>query len=432
MEAWFELRQRSAAQQPPQQPPPQLPRQRQEEEEESEYEEGGGQRCRDSDEVPVPPCTAVPEPSTSSGRRISSSTGATPAAPVLDTAPAECGLLEGAGSVYAAPAAGRRRSPSPSANSVTRGDHADDVVVEDHDDDADDDDCVGDGDFFGEVRGATDADADGACSADDGGAQNGGRARKSATSKCPSSAKGKGKGKKGKNLNQISRALSRILRHRAEEMGVHVRPDGFCPLRVILDLETLRELKATKNDIMAVVRNNDKKRFELEIIDGESMIRAVQGHSMKAVQDEELLQRLELGDSSCPSSVVHGTYHRYLDSILEKGLVAGGSGFGEGRFDIIKAQRALGRNHIHFVPYDKWISHRSARHVISGMRQDCDVAIVVDLPTAMKAGIPFYKSKNEVILSPGVNGVLDSRFFKEATCTRTGALYWSPDLGVSK
>lgn len=235
--------------------------------------------------------------------------------------------------------------------------------------------------------------------------------------------KGKGKGKKGpKNLTMMSRALSIILRHRAEKLGVRIRPDGFCPLSIILNLEPMRELKVTREDIAAVVRDNDKKRFEIEEIDGETMIRAVQGHSMKAVQDEELLERLQVG--SVPETCVHGTYRRFLESILDKGLVAGGSGEGHGG----KWHRGYGRNHIHFVPYDEWNSGN--RQIISGMRGDCDVAIIVDLPMAIEAGIPFYKSKNEVILSPGVKGVLGRRYFVEAKCTRTGAVLWSREQPV--
>lgn len=253
---------------------------------------------------------------------------------------------------------------------------------------------------------------------------NGGRAWRAANSRGPSSRQGgkgkEGKGAKGKkgskNLVQLSRALSLILRHKAQDMGVRIRPDGFCPLDVVLDLNQLRDLQATREDVEAVVNTNEKKRFELESIDGQTMIRAVQGHSMKVVNDEELLERLEAGGPDVPDKVVHGTYRRHYDSIMDKGLVAGGVAEGP-------RQRAnYGRNHIHFVSYTKWSGNRE---IISGMRGDCDVVIVVDLEDAMKAGIPFYRSKNDVILSPGSNGVLATRFFAEAKCVRTGISLWT-------
>lgn len=44
--------------------------------------------------------------------------------------------------------------------------------------------------------------------------------------------------------------------------------------------------------------------------------------------------------------------------------------------------------------------------VISGMRQSCNMIIEIDLPSALKDGISFFESKNKVILSAGINGVL--------------------------
>lgn len=39
--------------------------------------------------------------------------------------------------------------------------------------------------------------------------------------------------------------------------------------------------------------------------------------------------------------------------------------------------------------------------VISGMRASSQVYIYIDIPKALEAGIPFFKSSNNVILSPG-------------------------------
>lgn len=69
----------------------------------------------------------------------------------------------------------------------------------------------------------------------------------------------------------------------------------------------------------------------------------------------------------------------------------------------------MARNHIHFskgMPGDNG--------VISGMRQSCTVIIEIDMEKAMNNGIKFYKSKNDVILSPGEgeNGILKPQYFK--------------------
>jgi len=207
--------------------------------------------------------------------------------------------------------------------------------------------------------------------------------------------KGKGKGKSGKGAEfAISKALSRILRHQATGMGVEIRPDGYCEVQEVLALQDLQNLDCTVEALRAVVNNNDKARFELTMENGREWIRATQGHSMKAVVDEEALQPLSATDRNLPEDCVHGTYRRYMDSINTKGLVPGG-GFSN-------------RNHVHFAPF----APRDGR-VISGMRSNCEVAIYIDLPRALNDGVPFFQSANGVILSPGWNGSIPPCYFKD-------------------
>lgn len=53
--------------------------------------------------------------------------------------------------------------------------------------------------------------------------------------------------------------------------------------------------------------------------------------------------------------------------------------------------------------------------VISGMRYNVEVIIEVDMKTAMEAGIEFFLSKNGVVLSSGIDGVIPPIFFKSVT-----------------
>lgn len=119
---------------------------------------------------------------------------------------------------------------------------------------------------------------------------------------------------------KISKTLSQILRHRALEFDIEVLPDGFCHLDEVLACPWLSGLKTTQADVERIVAGNDKKRFELKG-DGRVMIRAVQGHSMKVVDDSQLLQTVDL--KNLPDCCVHGTYRKHLESIKRKGrLVA--------------------------------------------------------------------------------------------------------------
>ncbi len=70
--------------------------------------------------------------------------------------------------------------------------------------------------------------------------------------------------------------------------------------------------------------------------------------------------------------------------------------------------KRMTRNHIHFAP-----GLPKEEGVISGMRSNCDIIIEIDMQAAMKDGIVFYISSNNVILTEGENGVLKSKYFKK-------------------
>lgn len=204
---------------------------------------------------------------------------------------------------------------------------------------------------------------------------------------------------------KISKTLSQILRRRALESDIHVQPDGFCFLRQVLACLLLRRLNATQADIQRIVARDDKQRFAVMKKKKKIMIRAVQGHSMTLVEDKYLLQRVD--PDNLPDCCVHGTYRKHFESIKKKGLLAGGH------------QGQTFRNHVHFssfAPGDK--------RVISGMRYDCEIAIWIDLKRAIRDQIPFYLSANRVLLSPGVAGVIDTKYFTHACDLKTKTFLW--------
>jgi len=248
---------------------------------------------------------------------------------------------------------------------------------------------------------------------------------------CPSSsAQPAGKGKTGRGGKRsgrssaswgdglprhvrISKTLTQILRHAATELGIEIRPDGFCRISHVLEIPWLKDLECSMQDVRDVVKVSDKKRFELRDENGELLIRAVQGHSIKTVEDSELLRKLSAEDTDLPAICVHGTYRRHVESILSKGLLAGGD------------HGASFRNHIHFAPHEPG-DHRT----ISGMRYDCEVACYIDLRQCLLDGIAFYMSVNEVILSSGQDGCLPPRYFTRVKDIWTGEEFLHRPLHV--
>lgn len=213
-------------------------------------------------------------------------------------------------------------------------------------------------------------------------------------------------------MTQVSKALTQVLRHKAANLGLHIRPDGYIVLDEVLCCSTMKKYKPTLEEIQAIVKDSNKQRFTLMEDSGSLLIRANQGHSMKEVQDELLLERLQLAleggaAAMLPAQVVHGTYLRYWPSILERGLLAGG----------IKGEKF--RNHVHFatgLPQDG--------NVISGMRESCELAIYLDVERALDRGLPLYRSANEVILSPGFDGAVPVELFLRAIRLKDGAELW--------
>lgn len=158
------------------------------------------------------------------------------------------------------------------------------------------------------------------------------------------------------------------------------------------------------------------------------MIRAAQGHTMSFVEDESLLTPItsedDLAARTSSRLVLHGTYRKFLPAIQAEGL------------------KAMSRNHIHFAidfPADKNPAKQqlsaeehqgeekgakedlsgaacaAGSKAISGVRASAEVAIIIDLATALAEGIVFLLSSNNVVLSRGLHesGTLPPRFFKE-------------------
>uniref|UniRef100_V9LC56 tRNA 2'-phosphotransferase 1 n=1 Tax=Callorhinchus milii TaxID=7868 RepID=V9LC56_CALMI len=68
----------------------------------------------------------------------------------------------------------------------------------------------------------------------------------------------------------------------------------------------------------------------------------------------------------------------------------------------------MSRTHIHLAP-----GLPGDGNLVSGMRQDCELAIFIDLRRALSDGIPFFWSANKVILTPGnESGLLPPSLFQ--------------------
>ncbi|KAI8985531.1 KptA family-domain-containing protein [Trametes punicea] len=206
---------------------------------------------------------------------------------------------------------------------------------------------------------------------------------------------------------RISKTLSWILRHGSQSEGLAMRPDGYVRVNDLLQRPKMREL--TFDALQEIVKSDAKNRYSLVLEadpnTGEETwwIRANQGHSLKASDNEDTLrskayllyQSVVLdyepikSASDIPTGIaVHGTNKRAWESIKEQGL------------------SKMTRNHIHLA------QGVAGSGVISGMRSSSQILIYVDVQKAIDAGIKFYISANGVVLTDGdERGFLHPSFF---------------------
>ncbi|KAI9646206.1 tRNA 2'-phosphotransferase [Ciborinia camelliae] len=201
----------------------------------------------------------------------------------------------------------------------------------------------------------------------------------------------------------ISKALSKLLRHAAEDEGLKLDGEGFARLDLVMQWPRLRSLKPTFADIRTAVSDNAKQRFSMKPNPAlptppspssenpsDWVIRANQGHSI-AIDSAALLVPITLEAGNIPETCVHGTYFAFYEEIVRSGGL-----------------KKMGRNHVHFgtgVPEDGG--------VVSGMRGDAEVLVYVDVQKCLEEepGMKWWMSENGVVLTEGdAEGLLRRSF----------------------
>ncbi|MCI0464306.1 MAG: RNA 2'-phosphotransferase [Gemmataceae bacterium] len=170
-----------------------------------------------------------------------------------------------------------------------------------------------------------------------------------------------------RDLVRVSKFLSLVLRHRPDEIGLELDPNGWAEIEELIARASRHGQRLTRTLIEQIVASNDKKRFALS--DDGTRIRASQGHSVEI--------DLGLAPRQPPETLLHGTATRFLPPIREKGLLAGS------------------RQHVHLTTDE-------AGALKSGRRHGKPVALVVRAGEMHRAGRVFYLSANGVWLTEHV------------------------------
>jgi len=170
-----------------------------------------------------------------------------------------------------------------------------------------------------------------------------------------------------KTDKNISKFLSLILRHRPQVVGIELGKNGWVKTEDLLKAIHKSGRNISMDDIRRVVVTNDKQRFAFS--EGESLIRANQGHSVKIELNYEAVMP--------PAILYHGTAEKFMNGILREGL------------------RKMRRHHVHLSA-----SIETASKV--GVRHGKLVLLQIDAEAMHQSGMVFYCSENGVWLTDHV------------------------------
>lgn len=168
-----------------------------------------------------------------------------------------------------------------------------------------------------------------------------------------------------KTLNETSKFLSYILRHKPDTIGLQLNIEGWADINSLIIGAAKEGRVLDQTIIQTVVNSSDKQRFTLSE-DGQC-IRAVQGHSTPDVN----LQHIE---KKPPELLYHGTATRFLESILQQGLIAGS------------------RHHVH-------LSQDITTAVAVGQRYGKPAVLKVEALRMHQQGFNFFQAENGVWLT---------------------------------
>ena len=168
------------------------------------------------------------------------------------------------------------------------------------------------------------------------------------------------------SLNNTSKYIALILRHKPEEIGMTLDEHGWANVDELIagiaktqpfDMSILEE----------IVRTDEKQRYSFN--EDKTLIRANQGHSVPV--------DVELEQTTPPEILYHGTGEKYSASIEKQGL----------------------------IPKSRLYVHLSSDYdtaVKVGTRHGKPVVYIVDAGEMQKNGYAFYLSVNGVWLTKNV------------------------------
>ena len=169
-----------------------------------------------------------------------------------------------------------------------------------------------------------------------------------------------------KTLEKASKFMSYALRHDPKAVGLVLDEGGWADVSALV-IASNGHHPLTEELLYEVVAACEKQRYALS--DDKKRIRARQGHSIKV--------DLNLTPIQPPDFLYHGTATRFLDMILDKGLLK------------------MERQHVH-------LSKDSDTAYKVGSRHGSPIILTIDAKKMHQDGFQFFLSENNVWLTDHV------------------------------
>ena len=186
-------------------------------------------------------------------------------------------------------------------------------------------------------------------------------------------------------------------------------------MKDVINTKRFRRERLCASDVVSAVHQNDKQRFELRWLTSpdepyceegpiglQLFVRALQGHSIASTNDAELLQRL--GEADLPKTAENSGSWNVLRFLSKH------------RRERVVARRTKQ------VPQTYTFCFRVAATAarIRDAKHPADLGLRYDLHAAAKAGAVFHRSRNDVVLTEGINGALSANHLKSIHLISSG------------
>ena len=111
--------------------------------------------------------------------------------------------------------------------------------------------------------------------------------------------------------SHISRFISFVLRHKPEEIGITLDEHGWANVEELINALNTKKKQIDMEILEEIVCTDEKGRYSFN--EDKTLIRANQGHSIQV--------DVELKEAEPPEILFHGTGEKYVESILQEGLI---------------------------------------------------------------------------------------------------------------